>query len=416
MRASQPVSPHLPTVLFPAGLAAGEHYMVLCAPDDGVAAAVVDLLAWASPGAQCVGVRTAPMERVTTVLFGPDALERGGRLLRCGAVSGPVRYMPLPVGYPWAFWETWLLFGDRRDLWHCLPAFEAYRHYFTRSPYLGGVQNAHITRWDGLRDSPLYWTESRALLDAHAAELARVRAGLADDLSRTTLDMVLASEPRQLWHHYLSTIFATTDYLDDDVPRPGEHVMNLGVFTGHELPYFSSLMGDTGVVHCIDPVGLDLLSEYARAHVAASRTRMVESRFAASATAGTANFRRYPDGQVCLNSTAEWDTREFPTATVDDYVRAVSAGPVGFIKIDIEGMELEALAGMHETIATHRPTISLAIYHEPDHLWRIPLHLMATLRDYRFHLSHTSPVRWETVLTAVPVERAGGGIRSRQAA
>ncbi len=75
-------------------------------------------------------------------------------------------------------------------------------------------------------------------------------------------------------------------------------------------------------------------------------------------------------------------------------------------------MELEALEGMRETLQRHRPTLSLAIYHEPEHLWRIPLRLMETLRDYRFHVSHTSPVRWETVLTAVPMERPARSIRA----
>ncbi len=105
--------------------------------------------------------------------------------------------------------------------------------------------------------------------------------------------------------------------------------------------------------------------------------------------------------------------REFETATIDDYVASARIPAVAFIKIDIEGMEFDALAGMQHTLSQHRPTISLAVYHEPDHLWRLPLLLMRTLRDYRFFLSHTSPARWETVLTAVPVERPARGIRAR---
>jgi len=39
---------------------------------------------------------------------------------------------------------------------------------------------------------------------------------------------------------------------------------------------------------------------------------------------------------------------------------------VGFIKTDLEGFGLEALAGMRETIIKHRPILSLAIYHNFD--------------------------------------------------
>lgn len=413
MTAAVPVTSTLPGPLFPAGLRPGEAYVLDPETDPSLIQPVADLLAWASPLARRVTAASADVRAATTVLVGPDALARTEVLTVSGTPIERLRYMPLPFGYPWAFWDTWTLFAGRRDLWHCLPAFEAYRHFFVTSPYLGGDANAHITRWDGLRDTPLYWAPARALFDAHAAELAAVRAGLADERSRTTLDMVIASEPRQLWHHYLQTIAATTDYLDDDVPQPGEHVLNLGVFTGHELPYFSLLMGESGVVHCIDPVGLDLLSPYARAHIASRSVRIVEARFAASATRGTASFRSYPDGQVCLDEGGDAQAREFPTATVDDYVTSAAIPRVAFIKIDIEGMEFDALAGMQQTIARDRPTISLAIYHEADHLWRLPLQLMRTLRDYRFFLSHTSPARWETVLTAVPNERPGRGIRVR---
>jgi FkbM family methyltransferase len=374
---------------------------------------VEDLLTWASPEARRLDPASPGAESATIVLVGPDALARTSALIASGTSVDRLRYMPLPFGYPWAFWDTWTIFSSRRDLWHCLPAFEAYRHFFVASPYLGGDANAQITRWDGLRDTPLYWTGARGLFEAHAVELAAVRSGLADERSRATLDMVLASEPRQLWHHYLQTIVSTTDYLDDDVPQPGEHVLNLGVFTGHELPYFSLLMGESGVVHCIDPVGLDLLSPYARTHISSRSARIVEARFAASATRGTASFRSYPDGQVCLDEGGDAHAREFPTATVDDYVSSAAIPRVAFIKIDIEGMEFDALAGMRQTIERDRPTISLAVYHEADHLWRLPLQLMHSLRDYRFFLSHTSPARWETVLTAVPKERPGRGIRIR---
>lgn len=411
---SAPVSSraHLPAPLFPGGLAPGERYALDPGSDDALTSQVAHLLRWASPEAVPVAGPVEHAGDVLIVLFGPDGLARAAELAGRGIPMSRVRYMPLPVAYPWAYWETWRLFADRPDLWHCLPAFESYRHFFVTSPYLGGEANAHATRWDGLRESSLYWTSARGLFDAHAAELAEVRSNLADERSRTTLDLVLASEPRALWHHYLRTIVSTTDYLDDDVPLPGEHVLNLGVFTGHELPYFSLLMGATGVVHCIDPVGLDLLSPYARAHIASVSARTVEARFAASATRGTATFRSYPDGQVCLDGGVGDALREFPMATVDDYVASTGIPSVAFIKIDIEGMEFDALAGMQDTLARDRPTISLAVYHEPDHLWRLPLQLMHSLRDYRFFLSHTSPARWETVLTAVPIERRGHGIRA----
>mgnify|MGYP001497893886 CR=1 FL=1 len=44
-----------------------------------------------------------------------------------------------------------------------------------------------------------------------------------------------------------------------------------------------------------------------------------------------------------------------------------------FIKLDIEGAELAALRGAEKTILGCRPRLAVCVYHEPDHLWTIPL-------------------------------------------
>jgi len=41
-----------------------------------------------------------------------------------------------------------------------------------------------------------------------------------------------------------------------------------------------------------------------------------------------------------------------------------NAGPVDFIKIDVEGMEMQALAGAARTIATHRPILYIEVLDE----------------------------------------------------
>ena len=402
-----------PALLLPGGLRSGERYHVVADPSDPLANTVEAMMAWASPGAVCVGVGNVPPSDTTLVLFQPDALRRSRRLVESGAARpDALRFMPIPFGSPWAFWDTWTLFADRPDLLSRLASFEAFKHFFDRSPYLRRSSSAPaLTDWNARRQESLYWTDMRGAFKAHSEELESVRCALADDRSRAIFDMALESDPERLWRHYVSTVFTTADYLEADAPGPGEHVLNLGVFTGSEVPYFTVLVGSRGVVHCIDPVGFALLSDYVRAYISTVPQRASEVRFAASAFPGSAGFRSYPDGQVCLDAVDSFSPQVFPTATIDDYVQTTGIPSVGFVKIDVEGMEFEALAGMRRTIEAHRPTISIAIYHEADHLWRIPQCLMATLKDYRFHVSHGSPVRWETVLTAVPNERPQRGLR-----
>jgi FkbM family methyltransferase len=207
-------------------------------------------------------------------------------------------------------------------------------------------------------------------------------------------------------------VFATEDTLEFDAPRPGEQILNLGVFSGHELPYLAALVGGRGTIHCIDPDGLDLLSDYTRALVTACPERIREARFTAG---GYAPDRGAADG--CSSSTHARSARATrhrasPISTVDSYVESSGIRSIGFIKIDIHGMEQAALDGLAHTLAAHRPTLSVAISARPEHLWSLPLRLMTTLRRYEFHISHRSPVRWKTLLTAVPIERAAKARRS----
>ncbi|HXY36169.1 MAG TPA: FkbM family methyltransferase, partial [Planctomycetaceae bacterium] len=85
-----------------------------------------------------------------------------------------------------------------------------------------------------------------------------------------------------------------------------------------------------------------------------------------------------------------------------------------FIKMDIEGFELEALAGAAEVIRRHRPIMAVTVYHLSDHLWKVPLAIATAAdpqfdtsapADYSFFLRSYQSEFWETVCYAVPRSR-----------
>ncbi|MCC7173963.1 MAG: FkbM family methyltransferase [Bryobacterales bacterium] len=55
-----------------------------------------------------------------------------------------------------------------------------------------------------------------------------------------------------------------------------------------------------------------------------------------------------------------------PVTTIDRLARDLSLGPVGFIKMDIEGAEPRALAGASRVLSDDRPALAIAAYHRPD--------------------------------------------------
>lgn len=74
---------------------------------------------------------------------------------------------------------------------------------------------------------------------------------------------------------------------------------------------------------------------------------------------------------------------------------------ITYIKMDIEGAELEALKGSIETIRRDKPRLAISIYHKPEDIWQIPLLLKEILPDYHFYLRQYSQYGTETVLYAV---------------
>ncbi|MDA1038704.1 MAG: FkbM family methyltransferase [Planctomycetota bacterium] len=76
-----------------------------------------------------------------------------------------------------------------------------------------------------------------------------------------------------------------------------------------------------------------------------------------------------------------------------------------FVKMDIEGAEIEALAGAHRVLTFHQPACAVCVYHRQDHLWNVPLRLHADLPRHGIHLrAHRSS--YDIVCYALPTMAA----------
>lgn len=97
---------------------------------------------------------------------------------------------------------------------------------------------------------------------------------------------------------------------------------------------------------------------------------------------------------------------EVPADTID---RLVAGARPTYIKLDIEGAELDALAGAETTIRAHGPVLAICVYHRQDHLWRIPLMLKSWRNDYAMFLRPHNEEGWDLVCYAVPRARRRNG-------
>jgi hypothetical protein len=76
-----------------------------------------------------------------------------------------------------------------------------------------------------------------------------------------------------------------------------------------------------------------------------------------------------------------------------------------YIKMDIEGAEPDALIGAKHVIQKAKPILAISVYHQQNHLWKIPLLVQSLYDQYNFYLRPHNEEGWDLILYAVPKER-----------
>ncbi|MEI6209099.1 MAG: FkbM family methyltransferase [Desulfuromonadales bacterium] len=227
----------------------------------------------------------------------------------------------------------------------------------------------------------------------------RAYALLADDISRIVYKGTLAFRvtqdvvdmpPFHRGEYFLTELFQVSHYA---------HFVDGGAFDGDTLREFLQVTGgrfDRYDAFEPDPDNFSLLEKI----VSTLPPEMCEKIYfhcsALGAKDGIASFQSW--GNACSALDEEGDV-QVRVEALDD---CMCTSKPTFIKLDIEGAELEALLGMEQTIRRCRPILAICVYHAVDHLWRIPLWIDGLGLGYRLYLRKHSESYSETVCYALP--------------
>jgi FkbM family methyltransferase len=146
------------------------------------------------------------------------------------------------------------------------------------------------------------------------------------------------------------------EFLADRLPR-GLRIVDVGANTGNHTVFFAGVM-QAEVVIAIEPLPRSIAA--IRATVSENRLSNVDlSRLGAAVGAEEGTMRPIPSVTAGLGAThfAADPAGDVPLATLDRLV----PDRVDFLKIDVEGMEMEALAGAAGLIAAHRPILYVEV-------------------------------------------------------
>ena len=81
--------------------------------------------------------------------------------------------------------------------------------------------------------------------------------------------------------------------------------------------------------------------------------------------------------------------------------RVLNGEKVTFIKMDIEGAELDALKGAEKSIVKHKPVLAISVYHMENDLVDIPLYIKSIVPEYKMYLRHYTNTVYDTVLYCI---------------
>ena len=239
---------------------------------------------------------------------------------------------------------------------------------------------------------------SRQNLDEVAAKLDRVRSLLADDRSVKVFDAILdrlldaGSTPG-----LMAGVCEGNQYFPPDIIRlkPDESFVDAGAFTGDTVADFLGRTGGSfGSIHCFE--------------LNAANFETLQS--AVEVLPGAQKIFLHPEGL--------WSEPLDITYSVELSQSAIGAGEargkvarlddlignarVTFLKMDIEGAELQALEGAKKTILANKPKLAICVYHHFKDLWEIPLFIKNLVPEYRIYLRHHTKLEYETVCYALP--------------
>ncbi len=111
---------------------------------------------------------------------------------------------------------------------------------------------------------------------------------------------------------------------------------------------------------------------------------------------------RFDATGTAASTISETGTIEINCAPLDEILADIRPT---YIKMDIEGAELDALLGAKQVIQKFKPILAISVYHEQNHLWRIPMVVRSFCDQYSFFLRPHNEEAWDLVLYAIPPKR-----------
>lgn len=244
------------------------------------------------------------------------------------------------------------------------------------------------------------WSEE--YLKDNWSELLKVYNNLADDLSRKTLSSLIEAKLNFCGKDLLK-IADKNQYFNEltfCIDSSKEIFVDCGAFNGDTVSkYVEFTNNDYKKIYAFEPNQNNIIA-------LKKRTELVENiEIIEKGTWNEETVLEFSENGSASQIVEDEGSVKVEVTTIDNIV---GDDKVTFIKMDVEGSELESLEGAKQTIAKNIPKLAICCYHKRDDIVNLYNYINQFENDeyrYNFYLRHHSNSVYETVLYAIPIKK-----------
>jgi FkbM family methyltransferase len=187
-------------------------------------------------------------------------------------------------------------------------------------------------------------------------------------------------------------------------PEKGDYIIDAGACFGDTALAFAACAGELGKVFSFDiaPNQIETMRfNFSQNPELGKRIEILccglgnEHRIAAPVGKATDNIIK-PGASLTRDSNGIVTS----ITTIDQFISDNKIEKIDFIKMDIEGEELNALKGAFNTLRLHKPKLAISLYHKSEDIIEIPKYINDLKLGYKLYLDHYTIHAEETILYA----------------
>jgi FkbM family methyltransferase len=241
-----------------------------------------------------------------------------------------------------------------------------------------------------LLSPPLFVIEQREELRQNAAWWSELYSLLSDEISRKTLGDVLRFRlTADLDYMNDYHVRLRDQYFEEFMEYSEEIFVDAGGFDGDTTEEFINRYPDYQKVYLFEPSTRNL---------DAAKIRLKGRRDIDFRPVGLS------DSEGLLQFDSNSGSASAVTSGPGESIRVVTLDAeleneyISFIKMDLEGWEMNALRGAKRIIKKHKPKLAIAVYHSAKDFREVPSYILNIRPDYKVFLRHYTQGWSETVM------------------